>query len=101
MLPKLHDDESSPVESSLTRWSDTNKAITPRPIATAFSRSLTPTQEFELSETPLDTGVYKCAHGVWLYTQCHRCGRGPDEALRYAYGMKVKIEELLGQLGGK
>jgi hypothetical protein len=51
--------------------------------------------------TPLDAGVYQCAHGVWLYTQCAKCGRGPDEALVYVRVMQTRLEELVAILDGK
>ena len=50
--------------------------------------------------TPLDAGVYQCAHGRWLYKVCTKCGRGPDEALNYALGMTAKLKELLAILNG-
>jgi len=52
--------------------------------------------------TPLDVGVYQCAHGVWLYQVCSKCQRSADEALGYAQAMKSRLAELLAILeGGK
>jgi hypothetical protein len=51
--------------------------------------------------TPLDLGVYKCAHGQWLYKVCAMCGRGPDEAMVYVRAMRSRVEELVSILEGK
>ena len=50
--------------------------------------------------TPLDLGVYQCAHGQWLYHVCAKCGRGPDEAMVYVRAMRSRVEELLSILEG-
>ena len=50
--------------------------------------------------TPLDLGVYKCAHGEWLYRVCAKCGRGPDEAMVYVRAMQSRVEELVALLQG-